>query len=165
VLESFKGRLRDQVTLSLGPSSEEFSYVKGQRVLVYARRLGTEWSTACLGTRQVSPEDEGVVVLRGLRAPQEDGGVIEGTVATPQRLRTRPARNIRVVVRRGSTVVAELQTDDGGRFQTGWLSPGTYGLSTEVNDQRGTARREVVVSRRARCISVTLNGPLVSQND
>ena len=67
VLQAFKGSQRDRVALALQPSSEEFPYVKGQRVLVYANRAGRTWSTACARTRLVSDAGSELVVLAALR--------------------------------------------------------------------------------------------------
>jgi len=152
VLQRFKGDVGDQMTLLLGPSSEEFSYAKGQRVLVYARRLGEIWSTACMRTRQVSATDAEAQVLRALHDKQ-DGGVIDGSVATPQLLRSNRARDIRVVLQRDGTVVSDMRSDFAGRFQSGWLAPGTYVLS--VQGASGLeSRREVLVSRNSACVSL-----------
>jgi hypothetical protein len=152
VLQRFKGDVGDRITLPLGPSSEEFSYAKGQRVLVYARRRGEVWSTACMRTREVSPTDKEGQVLRALKDKQ-DGGVIDGSVATPQLLRSNRARDIRVVLERDGTVVGEMRSDFAGRFQTGWLAPGTYVLSVQGSSGLEN-RREVLVTRDSACVSV-----------
>jgi hypothetical protein len=153
ILRGFKGSLGRERDLSLNPSSEEFSYVKGQRVLVYADRVGKTLSTACTRTRQVSLTDSEVLALLALHE-QQDGGVIDGGVATRALLRAGRARDVRVVLRREGAVISEMRTDVAGRFQTGWLTPGTYVLSVPGSTPGAEVRREVVVPRELGCISL-----------
>jgi hypothetical protein len=101
----------------------------------------------------VSLTDSEPEVLRALH-DKRDGGVIDGNVATADLLRANRARDIRVVLRREGTVVSEIRSDFAGRFQTGWLTPGTYIVSVQATTSRVENRREVVVSRNSRCISL-----------
>ena len=64
IVESLKGASDAQTTMTFEPSSEELSYVKGQRVLVYAHRSGGLWSTACTRTKVLSPADTETSALR-----------------------------------------------------------------------------------------------------
>lgn len=155
ILQKFKGALDDQVKLSLAPSSEEFSYMKGQRVLVYASpsgRLEDSWSTMCSRTREVALADNELSVLGALRDKRE-GGTIDWTVATRELLRAGKPPDIRVVLRRQGNVVSEIKTV-GYRFHTGWLTPGTYMLSVHSSIPGLESQREVVVSRESGCISL-----------
>jgi hypothetical protein len=153
VLESFKGPSGNHVTLALKPSSEEFPYVKGQRVLVYANRFKETWSTACTRTRQVSRTDTEPQVVRALLS-NEPGGVIDGNVQTSELLRTGRASGIAVVLRRDGALVSEMQTDFAGRFQTGWLASGVYELTVKATIAGLGRPRKVVVSRDSGCISI-----------
>jgi hypothetical protein len=153
ILEWFKGTAGKQVDLDLNPSSEEFPYVKDQRVLVYARRFGEAWSTACTRTRQVSPTDTELQAVRALRG-NDPGGVIEGSLATSELLRSGRAGGIVVVLRRDGVVVSETKTDFAGRFQTGWLAPGVYELSVKATGATPGIPRKVVVSRESGCILI-----------
>jgi hypothetical protein len=153
ILEWFKGSSGNQLTFTLKPSSEEFDYVTGKRVLVYATRSdGGTWSTACTRTRQVSPTDPEPQVVRALQRNQP-GGVIDGNVQTAELLRTGRAGAIAVVLRRDGALVSEMRTDFAGRFQTGWLAPGVYELSVKATTAGGRPR-EVVVLRDSGCISI-----------
>ena len=153
ILQGLKGTLGEELTLSLGPSSEEFSYRKGQRVLVYANRLGEKRSTECTRTREVALTDSEVAVLRALKV-SEDGGVIDGFVQMPEPLRARRLGDVRVVISRDGVVVGELKTNGIGRFTTGWLPPGTYELSVPGQGaiQGSEKRRQVVVSPKSGCL-------------
>ena len=145
VLERFKGEAGDELRLSLQPSSEEFDYALGQRVLVYASRDGNVWRTACTRTRLMSLTSPELVAVRALR-DKGPGGMIEGFVGTP---------SVSVTFARDGVVVAELKADREGRFETGWMEPGSYevtasGVTPAVPPQR------VTVSRDARCLSLGL---------
>jgi hypothetical protein len=153
IIQRFKGSLGDEVVLSLSPSSEEFDYTRARRVLVYARRSGRVWSTACTRTRQVAATDTEPVALRALQEKQH-GGIIDGTVATPEMLRAGRALGIRVVVERDGAIANEILTDVAGRFQTGWLAPGRYVLSVQGENAALQGRREVVLAGDSDCISV-----------
>jgi hypothetical protein len=153
IVESLKGASDAQTTMTFEPSSEELSYVKGQRVLVYAHRSGGLWSTACTRSKVLLPADTETSALRAFRGGRP-GGVIDGNVATAQLLRGNRASGIRVVVQRAADTVEELQTDFAGRFETGWLSPGWYVLSTRDPRVPTEIRYDVVVPQESRCISV-----------
>jgi hypothetical protein len=152
-LQRFKGDLGQHGELVLKASSEEFEYVLGQRVLVYANRAGDVWSTACTRTKQVSALDGEPLVLQSL-VENRPGGVIEGVALTPDLLRSGRATKIRVVLRSGSGDVSELRTDGLGGFQTTWLMPGAYVLSVEDTTQNVQGWRQVVVAPQSRCMSV-----------
>ena len=153
ILERFKGTAGETLDMSLGPSSEEFAYAKGQRVLVYANRIGERRSTACSRTTLVSPSDSELLVLRAFH-DKKDGGVIDGTVQTAERIRAGRMSNIRVVLRRDGALGQEIRTDSLGRFHTGWLTPGTYVLTEQAGRSETAKPREVVVSRASGCISI-----------
>ena len=161
ILQRLKGTLGEQVTLSLGPSSEEFSYRKGHRVLVYADRRGEKQTTECTRTREVASTDSEIAVLRALHV-RSDGGVIGGFVQMPESLRARPRADVRVALRRDGAVVSELKTNGVGRFTTGWLAPGTYELSVPAQGalQGAEKRRQVVVSPKSGCLELLVEAPV-----
>jgi len=160
ILERFKGSPGDDMSLALSPSSAEFSYVKGQRVLVYTNRVADTfvrasprgaWSTQCTRTRQVSLSDSELLVLRALH-DNRPGGFIDGYVQIPEPLQADRPPDFRVVVRRDGAVVSETRADAAGRFRTKWLAPGKYVLSVQRPSPGPENRREVVVSAESRCI-------------
>ena len=155
VLERFKGAPGSDVTLSLAPSSEEFSYVEGQRLLVYAGRQRGAWSTACTRTTHASVAANEALVLRALRDGRP-GGAIDGDVLTAQRSR-RGGPDIRVVLGRDGAVSSEMKTDFAGRFQTGWLTPGTYVVSVQKLTPGVESRRQGVVAPESGCISLAFD--------
>jgi hypothetical protein len=157
ILQALKGTLGEEVILSLGPSSEEFSYRKGQRVLVYANRRGEKRTTACTRTREAAVTDSEIAVIRALQV-RGDGGVIDGFVDVPGPQRTRQLGDVRVVLRRDGAIVSQLKTNGVGRFTTGWLPPGTYELSVPPQGalQGAEKRRQVVISPKSGCLPLLL---------
>jgi hypothetical protein len=151
-VERLKGAVAEELTLALQPSSEEFGYAVGQRVLVYASPRGNVWSTACTRTRAVSASDSELDLLRALR-DNRPGGNVWGYMSAFE-MSAGPVRGLRVTVSRKSGGTTETYTDVHGRFDTPWLDPGTYVLS--VSDASGglIGRREVSLSQTSRCVEL-----------
>jgi acetolactate synthase regulatory subunit len=142
-----------ETELALEPSSEEFPYESGQRVLVYARRSRQAWSTACTRTRVATLADAEVAVLRALRDKRR-GGYVSASVATAALVGAQRLNGIRVQLTGRGIAPVEMLTNAHGRFDTPWLNPGTYTLSVDDVARGLEVRRAVVISPDSRCVTL-----------
>jgi hypothetical protein len=150
VLERFKGVLTADVTLRFDATqAERFTFVPGQRLLVYASRSQGRWHSGCTRTRAVSEDDPEIDILRGLTTTRP-GGPLSGVVMSTTDAEQRLLLGVRVSLL-GNGVDQQVTTGPDGVFQFGWVAPGTYSLV--VAGPRGAEeRRTVVVERRSACV-------------
>ena len=153
VTEGIKGVSGSHLTLAFARSSEEFHFVKGQQVLVYARQWRGYWFAGCTRTKEAIATDPEVAVVRGLSQGQS-GGFVYGEIWSPT-TEIRSMAGIRLKLRRdGTPLVVETVTDVFGRFQFPWLTAGRYSLIVIGGDRYWDAERSLDVKENSGCIAV-----------
>jgi hypothetical protein len=154
VVERFKGVVTADATLRFDATqAEHFTFVQGQRLLVYASRSQGRWHSGCTRTRVVSDGDPEIDILRGLTAGRP-GGPVSGIVMSTTDAEQRLLLGVRVTLRGSgadSGVERQATTGTDGVFQFDWVEPGSYTLIV-AGPQSGEERRTVVVERRTACI-------------
>ena len=150
VVEGLKGEAAADLRFDLLPSTEDFTYGAGQRVLVYATRRGAQWSTVCSRTRAVTLDDAEVISARALR-DSRPGGLVYGalpiSVSAPDGSDRAPD-----ATRREAAALVDVTTDNLGRFETHWLDPGRYMLMVRNAKRAVILQREISVAARSGCI-------------
>jgi hypothetical protein len=158
VLEPFKGVLAPDATLRFDATqAEQFTFVPGQRLLVYASRSQGRWHSGCTRTRVVGADDPEIDILRGLTTGRP-GGPVSGIVMSTTDAEQQLLPGVRVTLR-GSAVDGGVErqatTSTDGVFQFGWVEPGSYNVV--VAGPRGVEeQRTVVVERRSACVGAGL---------
>jgi hypothetical protein len=153
VIEGFKGVSASDLALAFEPSSEEFNFVQGQRLLVYAIQWRGYWMAACTRTREAVSTDSEVAAVRGL-SQNRSGGLVYGELWNPESDRSSLA-GIRIKLRRdGTPRDIETLTDSFGRFQFPWVPEGHYSLIVVGADRYRDVERSVDVKVDSGCIAV-----------
>jgi hypothetical protein len=153
VIERFKGVSASDLRLSFAVSSEEFNFIQGQLLLVYASQWEGKWVAACTRTREAVSTDSEVAALRGL-SQGKSGGLIYGELWNP-RMGLRYSIGARIRLRRdGSSGIVGTVTDAHGRFQFPWIPEGRYSLIVVGTDQYRDVEQSVDVKADSGCISV-----------
>lgn len=154
VLERFKGVLTPDATLRFDATqTEHFTFVSGQRLIVYASRSQGRWHSGCTRTRVVSDGDPEIDILRGLTTGRM-GGPVSGIVMSTTDAEQRLLLGVRATLRGSgvdSGVERQATTGTDGVFQFGWVEPGSYSLVV-AGPSGGEERRTVVVERRPACV-------------
>ena len=150
VLERLKGMMADRTVLALEPSSEEFEYAVGQRVLVYARRMGTTSSTACTRTKALwSLQDSELDTLRGLRNRPPSESVVQVTSSAYLAGRAldtggQPLSGVFVTATPTTGGISRsARTRADGRYLIGALMDGVYRLDFDLPGFDLTRRNHV----------------------
>jgi hypothetical protein len=153
VVERFKGVLTPDVTLRFDATqAEHFTFVSGQRLLVYASRSQGRWHSGCTRTRLVREGDPEIEILRGLTTGRP-GGPVSGIVMSTTDAEQRLLPGVRATLQGGidSRIDRQATTGPDGVFQFDWVEPGSYTLV--VAGPRGVEeRRTVVVEQRSACV-------------
>jgi hypothetical protein len=154
VLERFKGVVPPDATLRFDATqAEHFTFVPGQRLLVYASRSQGRWHSGCTRTRAVHDGDPEIEILRGLTTGRP-GGPVSGIVMSTTDAEQRLLLAVRVTLRGGAVgggADRQVTTGPDGVFQFDWVEPGSYSLV--LTGPRGEeTRRTVVVERRSACV-------------
>jgi hypothetical protein len=154
VVDRFKGVVAPDATLRFDATqAERFTFVAGQRLIVYASRSQGRWHSGCTRTRVVGDDDPEIDILRGLTTGRPGGplsGIVMSTTDTGQRL----LLGVRVSLRGGVSdggVNRQATTGPDGVFQFDWVAPGTYSLVV-AGANGAEERRTVVVERRSACV-------------
>jgi hypothetical protein len=155
IIELFKGVTPANGDLELQPSSEEFPYEVGQRVLVYAVRGSTGWSTACTRTKKLSASDTEVAIIRGLADPRSGPGVVDTVgVSIEQSSIVGCVSDNTGQMLLGTTVTAKSRTDQrtaksasNGCYELKELPPGSYRVTARLTGFDNVTRDRVEVRR------------------
>ncbi|MCI0662095.1 MAG: carboxypeptidase-like regulatory domain-containing protein [Acidobacteria bacterium] len=153
ILEGFKGVSASELRLAFGPSSEEFHFVQGKRLLVYASQWQGLWSAECTRTREAISTDSEVAAVRGLSQSQS-GGLLYGELRNPVQEFRYPV-GVRVKLRRdGLSGAVVTTTDYHGRFQFPWIPEGRYSLTVAGRDRYREVQRSVEVKANSGCMAI-----------
>jgi hypothetical protein len=153
VIEAFKGVSDSDLVLAFQLSPEEFRFVQGQRLLVYASQWRGYWKAGCTRTREAVSTDSELAAVRGL-SQNRSGGLVYGELWDLESDHRSPA-GIRVKLRRdGTPRDVETVTDIHGRFQFPWIPEGHYSLIVVGADRYRDVERSVEVKANSGCIAV-----------
>ncbi len=155
VIEGFKGDPPQDLTISLSRSSEEARFQFGQRAIVYLRRAGTNWTSACRRIHYAADVD--AVEVSWLRKMKNHaaGGQVFGSVVDITHSTRSNLGQIRVGLLYEGIGIAETRTEIGGRFDLGWRQPGTYVLEVTPSERLAGASRAIVVAATSTCIPIS----------
>lgn len=149
VLEPFKGvgGATVDVRTPTGPASCALRFSKGREYVVHASRVsGVIATSSCSRTRRIERAAEDLAFARSIAAGGVPLGRISGRVLLQSRelwtrgYRTRPMRDVRVLITRGDLDL-ELLTDRAGAFVATGLDAGAYWVA--LLDLPGRFRVEV----------------------
>jgi hypothetical protein len=163
VIEAFKGTSAPRVTIrETTISVEHFFFAVGDRVLVYASGSGQDnkWSTGCSRTRRAAPDDPEVRSLHDLVAGRP-GALVFGQLRPPAEIEENYGRSewqalraISVHATASGQSPAPTSTDGIGRFELGWLAPGSHSLSVEQSPTYRSRDVTFSVKSDARCLDL-----------
>lgn len=131
VLETFKGKLADEINLSIksniNTSCGPYALTQGQTYLIYAYGESGKLSTGvCTRTKSIAGADEDLQFLRNLPA-EGSGGKLSGSIwADKGDPETTPLSGVTVIIQNAETQPIKVVTDKEGDFELTGLKAGKY---------------------------------------